>query len=81
MENYVKIWNKEGIFISHNTMKKMRELLPEDFIQIHRSYIVNLNHLSLIQANIVSIKTSQGEQAIPIGKKYREELFNRLNIR
>jgi len=81
MENYVKIWSKEGVFISHNTMKRMKEILPDYFLQVHRSYIVNINRISLIQSNVLVIETKNGTQVIPIGKKYRDELYNRLNIK
>jgi DNA-binding LytR/AlgR family response regulator len=81
MENYVKIWNDEGVFMSHNTMKNMRELLPDNFVQVHRSFIVNLDHIKLIQSNLVVIKTFEGEKIIPIGKKYKDDLFNKLNIK
>ncbi len=81
MENYVKIWSTDGVFISHSTMKKMREILPDYFMQVHRSYIINLNRISLIQSNVISIDTPQGNQVIPIGKKYRDELYERLNVK
>ena len=81
MENYVKIWSDDGVYISHSTMKKMREILPDYFMQVHRSYIINLNRISLIQSNVISIETPQGNQVIPIGKKYRDELYERLNVK
>ncbi len=80
MENYVKIQTYDETFISHNTMKNMREMLPSQFFQVHRSYIVNVNHITLIQSNVIIIKTKHESKAIPIGKKYKDELFNRLNI-
>ncbi len=80
MENYVKLQTYEDTFISHNTMKKMKEMLPAQFFQVHRSYIVNVDHIALIQSNIIIIKTKHESKAIPIGKKFRERLFNHLNI-
>ena len=80
MENYVKIHTYDNVHISHSTMKKMLEILPSIFFQVHRSFIINLNHISLIQSNVIVIKTNKGNKTIPIGKKYKEYLFKRLNI-
>lgn len=49
--------------------------LPEtDFIRIHRSYLVNLKHVTALVGNSLKI----GEQFLVIGREYREQLFDRF---
>lgn len=48
--------------------------LDENFIRIHRSYILNLKHLYAINHSIVKV----GSYEIPIGKSYREALMKMI---
>jgi len=50
----------------------------DKFIRVHRGYIVNLDYLKSIDNQNLSI--SIGNNEIPIGKKYREDLLQRLNF-
>ncbi len=50
-------------------------ILPEYFMQIHRSFIVSLNKLESMESNHLVIKTEK----IPIGKKYKDGLISFLN--
>lgn len=51
--------------------------LPQDvFVRIHRSYIINMNHVSCYGGNCFLI---DGEE-IPIGRIYRKEVLTRFNI-
>jgi DNA-binding LytR/AlgR family response regulator len=38
-----------GKFIYKNTLHHLEELLPENFIRTHRSYIVNINYIKDIE--------------------------------
>ncbi len=61
----------------HNTLKKIREKLPEDlFLQIHRSYIINFTKIMDIEDNSVLIE----KNVIPISRSNRPELMRRLNL-
>ena len=61
----------------NNRLRDFSEALPQDqFLQVHRSYLVNLQAIEKI-----SIQTSSIEVAgkkIPVGKTYKEKLFSRL---
>lgn len=50
--------------------------LDATFIRVHRSYIVNLNYLEQIDNTIIKIK----KESIPIGKKYKEDLLQKINL-
>lgn len=73
--NYCKIFarNKECLLVM--TLKEIDEKLPkENFLRIHRSYIVNLSHVDEVAGSHVVI----GKKAIPMSKNLRNELLNRL---
>ncbi len=53
------------------TMKEALEILPPQFNRIHKSYIINFDHVELIDTEEVKIK----DQRIPIGDLYRDNLF------
>lgn len=59
-------------------LKLMEEVLPpEKFVRVHRSYIININKIKVIQGNL--LVTDHAE--IPVGNNYRESLFKILKIR
>lgn len=54
------------------SMKKMEErLMGRDFMRIHKSYIINLHHISEINKNRVIL---DNQVDIPVGESYRERL-------
>ena len=72
--DYVKIHTTGKVIIATFTLKDLIEKLNEDFIRIHKSYIVSLSHIAYVEGNIVKI----GSESIPIGMKYKEDFFNRF---
>ncbi len=52
--------------------------LPKEFIQCHRGYIINLNHVKRYDKAHVWLDNRIGESEIPIGHVYRESFINRL---
>lgn len=48
--DYVKLHTAEGAFLKEKTMKYFEENLPpQQFIRIHRSYVVNVNEVAKIE--------------------------------
>ncbi len=77
MDNYVIIKTDQDQFIIHSTMKDIESKLPANsFVRVHRSYIVSIDKITLLDENTVVIS----EKTIPIGKSYRDGLMNRLNF-
>ncbi len=59
------------------SMKKMEERLPAThFMRVHKSYIVNLHHITEIQKNRILLDQSR---EIPIGDSYRDRLNDYVN--
>ena len=55
----------------------MEDLLPSDnFIRVHKSYMVAMNKIESIERNIIKI----GEQMIPIGLNYRDRFYKEVKI-
>ena len=48
--DYVDIYTAEGHWLKEQTMKYTEEVMPPDrFVRTHRSYIVNIHHISRIE--------------------------------
>ena len=81
LENYVVFNTFKDKYTIHFTMKAIELKLPTDkFTRVHRSYIVNTSSILIIEDNSVIIKTNEGNKAIPIGKSYKENLMNDINL-
>lgn len=57
MQNYLKIYTDEGVIITRSSMKNLLARLPERlFLQVHRSYIVNLTHIIRLEGNTLRLR-------------------------
>lgn len=73
MQNYLKLHLKDKMFIIHQTMISLEEMLPKDsFFRIHKSYLVNNSHIDTVSGNRLFIKGKE----LPISKHRREDFFN-----
>jgi len=72
LKDYVCLWTEKQKIVVHSTMKHFEELLSRFpmFMRVHKSYIINLKHISEIDGNSIRIK----DQSITIGNTYREEI-------
>ena len=57
MSEYLKVWieGEQKPIITLLSMKKMEERLPDYFMRIHRSYIINLNKIQEVNRNRVTL--------------------------
>lgn len=70
IKDYVLIKTAGQNYISHMTMKYLGTLLPSNiFKRVHRSYFVNLMHITAFETNIIAL----GNLEIPVGESYRRE--------
>lgn len=77
LADYVIIQTDSKKYIVHFTMKGIANRLPEsEFVRTHRSYIVNLDRIELLEDNSVVM----GDKYIPIGASYKDALLDRLNF-
>ncbi len=80
LKDYVIIRLNNSRVITLQTMKSLEEKLPQNiFRRIHRSYIINLNHIEALVGNMVEVIEKNQAKHLPIGKNYRDELFAIVN--
>ena len=60
------------------SMKKMEERLPDTFMRVHRSYIVNLQQVQEVNKNRIIL---DADTYLPIGDMYREAFQQYLDQR
>jgi DNA-binding LytR/AlgR family response regulator len=81
LENYVIFNTFNDKYTIHFTMKAVELKLPiNNFLRVHRSFIVNKSSITEIEDNAIMIKTADGLKAIPIGKSYRDKLMGDINL-
>ena len=81
LENYVIINTFANKYTIHFTMKAIiNKLPPKMFARVHRSYIVNLAKIEMIEDNAIIMKIKGETKSIPIAKSYKEDLMNSINI-
>lgn len=75
--NYVELHCDDKMHITRSTLKEFLDKLPQDqFIQVQRSYAVNVDHITAIEFSAVFL----GKTEIPVGRSYFESIKNRLSI-
>jgi DNA-binding LytR/AlgR family response regulator len=81
LENYVIINTFANKYTIHFTMKAIIGKLPmKMFARVHRSYIVNLAKIEMIEDNAIIMKIKGENKSIPIAKSYKDDLMNNINI-
>ena len=77
MGDYVKFYTREKMFAIHGKMKTAEERLPkDDFIRVHRSYIVSVGKIDTLQDGGIMING----KFIPVADAYRRALNTRMNV-
>ena len=77
LSDYVSIYTDKGRFVLLGTMKGMEAKLdPNQFIRIHRSYIINLHRIESFQEGYVKIDENQ----LPVSRGSKENLMNKINL-
>lgn len=75
--NYLTAHLKDRKIIIRENMGDVFDLVPAaDFIRVHKSYIVAIKHISMIEVHQLTINNEK----IPVGSTYRDSLRARLGI-
>ena len=80
MSEYLKVWleGQPKPIVTLLSMKKMEERLPDNFMRIHRSYIINLDKIQEVNKNRVIM---DADTYLPIGDLYKEAFQAYLDTR
>jgi DNA-binding LytR/AlgR family response regulator len=74
MKDYTQVYlkSKTDPLLTLNNLKSFSSKLPSDeFIRVHRSYIISLGHIDSIARNEIYI----GKKIIPIGDSFKDEFY------
>jgi len=75
--NYVFIHLEAQKIFTYCSLRKLIEKLDcENFVQTHRSYIININKIKDIEDNSVLI----GNKVIPISRRFRKNVLNSIDV-
>lgn len=68
--NYVKVWLAEQFHLTPRTLTSFESQLDqEQFIRIHKSYLVNKKHVAYLEGNMIMMKN---RKSLPLGKNHRQ---------
>lgn len=74
--NYTSLVTRDNVYSLRNILKEFETVLPQDdFIRIHKSYIVRLDEIITINPREVTV----GKDTIPVGRTYFQNLLNGIN--
>ena len=75
--NYLELYCTDEKHLVRSSMKNFVQKLPANrFLQVHKSYLVNLEHIKSIDHRNVRID----DELIPIGRAFLDEIKKNLNI-
>lgn len=78
LSDYIVIHTEKESHTVHSTMKGINSKLEtfKNFVRVHRSYIINVEHIDTVQDVQVIINGNP----IPIGRSYRTDFMDRLDV-
>lgn len=71
--NYIEIHTTDKTIVDRNTLSEIAAQLPPNFIQTHRSYIVNKNKIKSISGTVLYI---QPDIEIPISRTFKKNVVS-----
>jgi DNA-binding LytR/AlgR family response regulator len=75
--NYTTIVTSSGQFVLSVTLHEVeKHLSPAFFVRIHRSYVINMQHINSIEGNMLYIN----DRSFQVSKSKRDEVFQRFKI-
>jgi two-component system, LytTR family, response regulator len=73
--NYLKIVTTSKTILYRANMNEAFSILPvNEFVQVHKSFIISIQHISLIEVHQVTIHSYK----IPLGESYRDVFLNTI---
>lgn len=66
--NYVKVWLDTKFHLTPRTLTSFENELADEFIRIHKSYIIQKSFINFIEGNAVNM---QNGNTVTIGKSYK----------
>lgn len=74
--NYLKVWQGQQVTLVSSTLKQCLQQLPNSqFVQVHKSFVVNKNHVIALDNDYVRLSNGT---AIKLGKSFKDGLRDLL---
>ncbi len=71
LDNYISIQTTENKLVTHSTLKDFVQKLPQqNFVQIHKSFVINIEKVSSLEGNLLEIK----DYKLPVSRNFRKEV-------
>ncbi|MBL7770712.1 MAG: response regulator transcription factor [Flavipsychrobacter sp.] len=74
MENYICIHTSTQKHLVHMTMKQVLEQLPDQFIQVHKSSIINMNKITGVEGNLIQLQ----DMEVSISRSLKETVLEKI---
>jgi DNA-binding LytR/AlgR family response regulator len=75
--NYIQIYTTEGKHMTYLTMREIERHLPKSvFVRIHRSFIININFVSVTERAQVKLQTGE---SLTMGDHYKERFLEMMD--
>ncbi|GET25998.1 LytTR family DNA-binding domain-containing protein [Prolixibacter sp. NT017] len=75
MENYISIQTAENRLVAHSKLSAFIEKLPpRNFVQIHKSFVVNIDKVTSLEGNQLGI----GSYKLPVSRNYSAQIREML---
>lgn len=69
--NYTKLILSNETIVSHEKISNYEKILPKDnFLRVHKSFIVAINKINLVEGNTIKIDN----HSIPVGQTYKAKV-------
>jgi DNA-binding LytR/AlgR family response regulator len=74
--DYTEVYLPGKKYLSSDALRQWLEKLDKDrFIQVHKSYVVNVSRISKVSGNRIFLAE---DQVVPIGRAYKEDFVKRF---
>ncbi len=75
LADYIKIHLADKTVVTRETISSIEAKLPQqDFLRVHRSFIIAINEIDSFTAELIEI----GNKQIPISRSYKDNVLKRL---
>lgn len=74
--DYVKVQLPDKTITTHSTFSNFISQLPSNFIRTHKSFSINLNKMTQLSGNQITLDSYK----IPIGQTYKAKVLEALNL-
>lgn len=68
--DFVKVHTVDKVLIVSDTLKHLTSKLPDNFVQIHKSFVISVDHLEFVEGNQAIVRDNK----IPIGQAFRKNV-------